>query len=535
MDNEPSIQTKAALWGGATALAVDLLGYLGDRLLGLPRLSFKLFDAVGRVLPGAFITWMIDKIIKIISLLNLGPTSRVAKLAEQTLAVAQFIGVGLVLGIALTFFERKKPTRLPSYGAAIGLIMAAMWTGLAITLRLPQAVSWLGFLWIAFIFSFWGWVLGKLIAFELPTQAEATGDLSRRQFLWLVGVGSFSILASAAGLKLLTQNENSLQSPGSQPVQEPLVAGTSGPAKSPPQAALEARFPPVPGVRPELTSNADFYRIDINSTPPRLDEASWRLELSGKVAHPLNLSLEELRARPAVSQAITLECISNEVGGDLISSSLWTGVPLKILLDEAGVLEDVTHITIESADGFYESIPIQEARDDRTLLVYEMNRQPLPEKHGYPLRIYIPNHYGMKQPKWIIRMEATDTWQAGYWVERGWSETAFVKTTSVIDAGAKQAADPTDRKILLGGIAYAGGRGISKVEVQEDDGAWQVAELRSPALSPLTWVQWRHFWQSQPGRHIFRVRAYDGYGQLQETQYSPPHPNGATGIHSFTS
>ena len=172
--------------------------------------------------------------------------------------------------------------------------------------------------------------------------------------------------------------------------------------------------------------------------------------------------------------------------------------------------------------------------DERTLLVYEMNGEPLPVKHGYPLRIYIPNHYGMKQPKWIKRMEAIDHHGPGYWVDRGWSETAIPQTTSVIDTVAVDDENPETGVIPVGGIAYSGARGISKVEVQVDEGPWQEVELRSPALSPLTWVQWRYLWKSQPGRHTFKVRAYDGTGQLQETQPSPPHPNGATGIDSKT-
>ena len=170
--------------------------------------------------------------------------------------------------------------------------------------------------------------------------------------------------------------------------------------------------------------------------------------------------------------------------------------------------------------------------DDRTLLVYEMNGEPLPVEHGFPLRIYIPDHYGMKQPKWIIRMEAIDHKGKGYWVDRGWNERAIVKTTSVVDSIAAGDVVPQSRIVPVGGIAYAGARGISKVEVQVDNGLWEAAELRNPALSPLTWVQWRFQWQAEEGRHTFRVRAYDGTGTLQEIGPNSPHPDGATGIHS---
>jgi DMSO/TMAO reductase YedYZ molybdopterin-dependent catalytic subunit len=208
------------------------------------------------------------------------------------------------------------------------------------------------------------------------------------------------------------------------------AARTSGPAASPQPGELEKRFPPVPGTRAELTQNSDFYRIDINLKPPSVDGRTWRLKLEGLVDRPLALSLDDIRSRPRQTQALTLSCISNPVGGDLISTSVWTGLPFKTLLDEAGLKPGVREIAIESADGFYESVPIAEATDPRTLLVYEMNGEPLATEHGYPLRVFIPGHFGMKQPKWIVRMEAIDHPGHGFWVDRNWSPTAPVLTTS---------------------------------------------------------------------------------------------------------
>lgn len=249
------------------------------------------------------------------------------------------------------------------------------------------------------------------------------------------------------------------------------------------------------------------------------------------VEHPLELSLDDIRSKPRQTQALTLSCISNPVGGDLISTSFWTGVLFRTLLDEAGLKEGVKEVYIESADGFYESVPLSEAMDGRTLLVYEMNGEPLTADHGFPLRIYIPGHFGMKQPKWIVRMEAIDRKGPGFWVDRDWSETALVRTTSVIDIVAAGAPAPESGLVPVGGIAYAGDRGISMVEVRVDDGPWEKAALRLPALSPLTWVQWRYDWKATPGKHVFRVRAYDGAGHPQITEDNPPYPNGATGIH----
>jgi hypothetical protein len=171
--------------------------------------------------------------------------------------------------------------------------------------------------------------------------------------------------------------------------------------------------------------------------------------------------------------------------------------------------------------------------DERTLLVYAMNGEPLAVEHGYPLRIYIPNRYGMKQPKWITRMEVLDHIGPGYWVDRGWSAQAIVQTTSVIDGATTKKVDPKSNNVPFGGIAWAGARGISKVEVQLDDTPWAAARLRTPPLSPLTWVQWRYDWPAQTGEHVVRVRAYDGSGKMQTTELHTDYPDGATGIYSW--
>jgi hypothetical protein len=295
-----------------------------------------------------------------------------------------------------------------------------------------------------------------------------------------------------------------------------------------------ARLAPIRGTRPELTSNESFYRIDINLEPPRLDATRWRLRVDGFVKTPVELSLDEIRAMPSVEQLITLECISNPLGGDLVSTSRWKGVRLSDLLLRVGPSEGARTIHIEAADGFYESVALADANDPRILLVYEMNGVPLPAEHGFPLRIYIPNRHGMKQPKWITRVRLSNEEGRGYWVDRGWSKEAIVKTTSVIDTvGATMMLG--EAKVLgVGGIAYAGARGISKVEVQVDDGPWAEAKLIVPPLSDLCWVLWRYDWAYQPGRHTFRVRAYDGTGALQPTEERGPRPNGASGIHSKT-
>ncbi|HSB02909.1 MAG TPA: molybdopterin-dependent oxidoreductase, partial [Anaerolineales bacterium] len=426
------------------------------------------------------------------------------------------------------------PGRLVSFGALGGLFLFIPVVLVEIGLGVSNAGPLATLIWLAVVFVGWGAVLGRLIRDITPQPIDSPEPgVSRRQFLYLIGAGSFTVLVTALGISL-SSGEDELPQAGQGLDADEMVGAnnTSGPAASPPQRDLAARFGPVTGTRPELTSNGDFYRIDINTRPPQVDGEAWRLELGGLVLSPLSLSVEELRSRPAVSQVITLSCISNEVGGDLIGTSLWTGLRLKDLLEEAGLRRGAQEVYIEAADGFYESVPIAEAMDDRTLLVYAMNGEPLPVEHGFPLRVYIPNHYGMKQPKWITRLEVIDHEGKGYWVDRGWSKEAVVKTTSVVDNVATGDVDPLSNLVPVGGIAYAGARGISKVEMQVDDGPWEEAELRTPPLGPLTWVQWRYEWLAEEGQHNFRVRAYDGTGALQEIESNAPHPNGATGIHS---
>jgi DMSO/TMAO reductase YedYZ molybdopterin-dependent catalytic subunit len=534
----------SGLAGGLTALTVVALAYLGNHLVGLPFFPFDLFDWVTRILPGGLVIGAIELMVKVLGLLRLGPTSVVAKQAEQSIAIVQFLIGGIVLGLLLAWLARR-------FGERVGLT-----TGVVLWIAALVVEAWLGFstgglgsgtslfniIWLGILMVGWAVALGRLVGEASPPAVEVTkeqpavapparpaqtqGGLSRRQFLYLVGAGSFVAWVSALGVSLASGSGS-----GTEVQATPAAPGlgeTSGPDKSPSQAELANRFAPVPGTRPELTSTADFYRIDINAVPPQVDGNTWSLKLDGLVDHPLTLTLDDLRAMPSNSQAITLECISNPIGGDLTSTAVFTGVPFKLVLQQAGVQAGAQAVNMQAVDGFYESIPMAEAMDERTLLVYAMNGAPLPAAHGYPLRIYIPNHFGMKQPKWLQSMTVAAQPQSGYWVERGWSEQAIVQTTSVIDAVDTQDSSQT-KVVPVGGIAYAGARGISKVEVQVDGGDWQVAELRDPPLSPLTWVQWRYLWTATPGRHVLSVRCTDGDGALQNAAVADTYPNGASG------
>jgi DMSO/TMAO reductase YedYZ molybdopterin-dependent catalytic subunit len=253
------------------------------------------------------------------------------------------------------------------------------------------------------------------------------------------------------------------------------------------------------------------------------------------VDKPLMLTIDDFRNNyEPISQYVTLSCISGRIGTSLISTTFWTGARVQDVLDDAGVQEGARYLHITSGDGFYETIPLDLIYSDpRIMFCYAWDGNTLPVGHGYPLRIWLPDRFGMKQPKWITALEVTDTYSEGYWVERRWDEVARVKTTSVIDTVAVDhvVESAGQRLIPIGGIAFAGERGISKVEVRVDGGSWESAQLRSP-LSETTWVIWRYEWPFQVGDHTFEVHCYEADGTLQIEKRAEARPSGATGIHS---
>ena len=289
----------------------------------------------------------------------------------------------------------------------------------------------------------------------------------------------------------------------------------------------------VEGAVSYVTSNADFYRIDTALYPPQIDPASWELRIHGMVRNPITITWEQLLQRPMVERYVTLACVSNEVGGDLIGNALWLGTPLKALLDEADPLPGADQVVARSSDGWTCGSPTSVLRDGRdALLAVGMNGKALPVPHGFPVRMVVPGLYGyVSACKWITEIELTrfSDFDA-YWVPRGWSALGPIKTESRIDTprdGAKRKAGT----VTVAGVAWAQHRGIKQVEVQVDGGAWAPATL-APAVSADTWVQWSYQWPATAGKHAVRVRATDSDGQIQPSTPAPPAPDGATGWHS---
>ncbi|MCW2642969.1 MAG: molybdopterin binding oxidoreductase [Dactylosporangium sp.] len=281
-----------------------------------------------------------------------------------------------------------------------------------------------------------------------------------------------------------------------------------------------------------VTDGRDFYRIDTALSVPQIDPTTWRLRIHGRVRRPLTLTYEQLLARPMLERYVTLACVSNEVGGSLIGNARWLGVPLKDLLDEVGPLDGADQVVSRSVDGFTAGTPTAALLDGRdAMLAVGMNGEPLPVAHGFPVRMVVPGLYGyVSATKWLAELELTSFRDFdAYWIRRGWSQQAPIKTESRIDTPRDRATVRRGR-VIVAGVAWAQHRGIGKVEVRVDDGTWHPATLGAvPSID--TWRQWSWEWEAAPGRHRLWVRATDNGGQTQPEDERPPVPDGATGWH----
>ena len=300
---------------------------------------------------------------------------------------------------------------------------------------------------------------------------------------------------------------------------------------------VEALANGVPGLSPEITPNEKFYVVSKNVLrDPVVNEQTWRLEVAGLVNRPMTLTYEDVKALPAASQYFTLQCISNAVGGSLIGNAEWRGIRLSALLGQAGVKAGAVDVVLRAADDYVDSIPIQKAMESGTMLAYEMNGEVLPKAHGFPVRLLVPDIYGMKNVKWITKIEVIEYDLKGYWQTKGWDDTATMHTTSRIDI-PKNGSNLLAGQSFVGGIAVAGSRGIRKVEVSTDGGgSWGPATIK-PALGPDSWVLWLYPWELSAGeaepRRIL-VRATDGTGVLQTSVVSDALPAGSSGYHAIT-
>jgi len=347
--------------------------------------------------------------------------------------------------------------------------------------------------------------------------------LDRRRFLSVTaGIALGSILVASMGRALQDRFNASLVRAGVRaPVpRQPLPGAPADPALDPAND----------GLSPLIVPNKDFYRIDTALRFPSANLGSWRLHVEGLVDRELELSYDDLLNRELIERDITISCVSNDVGGNLVGNARWVGCRLDTLLAEAGIQSQADQVMGVSIDGFTAGFPVSNLDGRDALVVVGMNGEALPVVHGFPARLVVPGLYGyVSAVKWLSSIKLTRfDHEVGYWVPLGWSQLAPIKTESRIDrpGGTIKAG-----KTHIAGVAWAPTRGIEKVEVQVDDGAWTEATL-GPSLSDDAWRQWWLVWDPTPGAHQIRVRATDGTGQTQTEQQADPAPDGATGWHT---
>jgi DMSO/TMAO reductase YedYZ molybdopterin-dependent catalytic subunit len=373
-------------------------------------------------------------------------------------------------------------------------------------------------------------------------EAHSAGGIavSRRNFVVVSGVAAVAGLAAGGAGRLLSTEEGTAVAGAAAPLQPSQRGGGAGSSGSEtlPEVAAEASLD-VEGMPPLFTPNEDFYLIDTAISSPRINRDRWTLNIKGAVDNPIELSYDDLLSLPTREADITLSCISNEVGGGLISNARWTGVLLSDVLQEAGLSQDKIASASEqlvgrSVDDWTSGFPTEIAFDGREALVaFGMNDEELPVKNGYPVRLVVPGLYGyVSATKWLTEIELTDWGFDAYWIKRGWSKEGPIVTQSRIDTVSDDATVSAGT-VPVGGVAWAPHRGIERVEVSTDDGeTWNDARLAAQ-LDADVWRQYVYDWEAEPGEYTLKVRATDGEGETQTEEEAAPQPSGATGYHTI--
>jgi DMSO/TMAO reductase YedYZ molybdopterin-dependent catalytic subunit len=483
---------RGALAGAAAGLAAVATMYLLASLAGTRTLPALLSEPFLALMPGPLFGFLIDRL------------QHLGKVLEELGLLLAMVVLLAGLGAAVAPLRLRRPRARLTLVAAAGAWLVVM------LLALPQGGAGLFGLgdgiatpvvW-AVVFAIYAFVLE--MGLGPPSPGQEPVDEGRR---WLIGTAPAAIALVSAGYLALRLV------PG-------WVQAVAQPAKA---AALSDEVTPV----------KDFYVVSKNFNDPAIDAGSWALNVHGLAAGPFRLAYADFRALPQATVLTTLECISNNVGGNQISTGEFAGVRLAELVQRAQPSAQAKFVNFRSRDGYTESLPIDLVLSDPDILVaHSLGGAPLTTAHGFPARVLIPGRYGMKGPKWLEDIELAVNEIGGYWESQGWDRQAIVKTMARIDT-------PLDGAIIgsgaqtVGGVAFAGTRGIWGVELSADGGrTWAPAALR-PSLSPLTWVIWTFQWAPGPGEHTLAVRATDGRGAVQTADVQPSFPSGSSGYHEI--
>ncbi|WP_081975184.1 molybdopterin-dependent oxidoreductase [Modestobacter caceresii] len=492
---------RAALCGLlAAAAGIGVVELAAGAVDGVPSLVISVGDAVIDSVPG----WLERAAIA-----ALGTNDKPVLLASIGL-VAALLGAGTGLLARRSFVA----------GAVAFVLITAL--GVAAGLAAPDDSAVLTVLAGAL-----GAAVGVAILYHLLAAAAAEtrasdgpGTTGRRNFLLLAGGAAAVAVIGGVGSRLLMGRERLTELRAA--IRLPVPVRPAGPV--PAGADLE-----ISGLTPLFVPNEEFYRIDTALRVPTIDPDEWRLEIRGMVDNPFTLTYAELMAMPQIEADITLSCVSNEVGGDLVGNARWQGVPLFRLLERAGLQEGATQLVGRSVDGFTAGFPTVTALDvTEAMVAVGMNGEPLPAEHGFPARLVVPGLYGyVSATKWLSAIELTDWDVDGYWIPRGWAKEGPIKTSTRIDVpGPGRTITAGERPIA--GVAWAPTRGIEGVEVRIDDGPWQSATL-AERLDVDCWRQWYLPWDATPGAHVITARATDGLGEVQTDERTPVAPDGASG------
>ncbi len=491
---------------------------------------FDLGDYLIRRSPGEFATWAIE---------TLGESAQPAALAG---GVVVWLAAWALLGWVVGRFDSVRLAAL----APLTMLPFAFWLGWWSEAGLGTGKA----VWYVLAFGLTLFGGGVLLVRWLDLLAAATREANSPASSWLDHPGDYqrrallrqiALVTIAAGVggpvagRLLgsvgsVEAETSQSTPLTDVRAEfasPVAMATPRPAP-----ALPDSFVAPDGVRERVTSNDEFYVVDISTRDPNLEELSWSLRVHGLVDRELLIGWPDLLSMPSVELDGTLMCISYEHDNGLISTTRWTGVPLRDVLERAGIGTTTMDVICRGANGYSDSIPLPKALEPTTILAYGMNGTTLPRAHGFPCRLYVPGLYGEKHVKWLQEIELVDYDYRGYWQERGWTDVAVVNTVSIVDTPRGTVLRDADI-VPIAGVAFAGNRGIAEVHVRIDDGAWEDAVLEGNDPQ-LIWQRWRYDWRPDLGSYRVSVRAIDLAGNVQEESVRPPHPDGMTGVHTVT-